>query len=175
MKKIIITLALILSISSQAEVSTQSGYSSLKVETYQQNGEDFVKFNYCQAGVKCRHLGPKEVYNRRDLEDKRFDERLEIAYSTAADVGVGAAAIWASLSAAVAYGASVAFTIPAGASAGVITPIISGSMIDRLNPLEQYRQASTLSNDVLDNEEVILDTEDELFDFISRLELVLSK
>ena len=100
---------------------------------------------------------------------------MDIAYSAVADIGVGAAALWAGLSAGVAYGLGVSATFITGGSSAIVIPTVSSAFIDSINPAEQYRQASTLSNRILDNEQVTLDSEDELTDFVGRLELVLKQ
>jgi hypothetical protein len=175
MKLILALSILLLSITSQANIVNKTGHSSLNINTTTVNGEDYLQFEYCQAGTECRNLGPKDQYKRRDLIDQRFEERMEVGYSLVADVGLGIAGLWAGLSAGIAYGIGVSATFIAGGTTAVAIPTVSSTMIDSLNPAEQYREASTLSDTVLNNDQISLDSEDDLTSFVKRLERVLNQ
>lgn len=176
MEKLLILCILILSItpSHAFNVTNSTGYSSLEIVTSISNGDEYLQFKYCQAGTACRNLGPKAKYLRVDLEDQRLHERMQIGYSAVADVGVGIVAAVLAIKAGLAYGLG-ATVVELGIGSAVTVPTVSAATIDTLNPMEQYRQASTLSNDVLNGEAVLLDSEDELSKFIKRLELILNK
>lgn len=144
-----------------------------------------VKFEDCFRGSKpecLRTIGPRDSYSVQELQSQRATETWEAYGAIAADVVVvaaltyGGVAAGASLSAGNAVNLSSFFDgiggmilgAPVGAAAGVATV----AYVQALNPVEQFKQASTLSNDVIYDRDVKKANVDK---FLERLTLVLEK
>lgn len=175
MKNIILTVLMCLSLNLNADIYSKNGHSKILILNEYTDCEEYISFKFCKAGAECISIGNKEYYSRSELEDIRFHEKMHIAYSSITNLGIGAVALWASLTAAVSYGASVTFAFYSSSAATISTPVISGVVVDSLNPIEQYREYRTLSDSVLGDEEYFLESENQLFEFVERLSKVLSK
>lgn len=146
-----------------------------------------VKIEKCVSGLEaktCATLGRKSSYSVKELRSQRAQENREIVYSVVADVALIAGAAYAGF-----YGGIVVINaLPASTSAtithfAVIPSVIGGletgaavliANANVLNPVEQTRQAKTLDENVISDEDTLIDNAD-MSDFIERLDLVLSK
>jgi hypothetical protein len=150
-----------------------------------------VKFEECFKGSnpECiRTLGPKAWYNVSELKSQRVTETVQAYGSILADAGVLVTAVYLG-----AVGGAMVFQGAAtGTSVGEVLSGIVGSMaggligagagaaggtalvttIQALNPVEQFKQASSVSDDVIEDRPV---EKADMNKFIARLTLVLEK
>lgn len=155
-------------------IRTVKTYVSLNSEGSVANGNIYlIKFNACYQDNTCRYLGPKQWYSHKELTDRRFQERWDVFFSVAGDAGaaVGTAAVTF-----VGWGVLFGGIGEIPAIVGLGTGSAGGAIVfDALNPYEQWQQQHTLSDDYLLGKKNVILTVQELTDFITRLETVLSK
>jgi hypothetical protein len=175
MKKILVSamLTMVFATAAFGKVVTRRGFTSINVLSQNLNGTELISFQFCKEGGGCRLLGNKRLYTRKELKSRRFNERLEVAYSTA---GVGAVAI---------AGAVVGFFTGGAIYGGVPEiPMIIGAVagtgaamneINAASPMEQLRQQGVISDTVLADRYVEVENEADIEEFKNRLELVLNK
>ncbi len=191
MKKLVSAMAFLLSFSTLASTLDVKPKRGLKlgdpyVRVTKLENEK-VRIEKCLSGLEaktCEKLGRRSSYSIKLLRSQRAEENREIVYSAVADVGLIAGAAYVGFYA----GIVVVNALPAATSATithfVVMPSVIGSLetgaallianANILNPLEQARQAKTLNEEVINDEDVEIDN-DEMNDFIQRLDLVLSK
>jgi hypothetical protein len=153
-----------------------------------------IKFEKCVSGLEsksCENLGRKSSYTIKELQSQRSEEQREVAYAVGADVGLVIAAAVGGVYAGAALGGTIISMAPAALGVNLTFLVGTGSMAtgiasletgtavliakaDVLNPLEQSRQAKTLNEDVINDNDVQIAKAD-MNDFIERLDLVLSK
>ena len=153
---------------------------------------DQVKFEECFKGAnpECfRTIGRKTSYSVSELNSQHMKETLQAYGSIVADTGivavsiytggVGGALLFQGVSTtggitgflAEVVGSVVGGALGAGAGAVGSTTLVA--TVRALNPVEQFKQASTISKAVLADREDV-QTKD-MNKFIERLELVLEK
>ena len=147
-----------------------------------------IKFEKCISGLEektCENLGKKKSYSLEELRSQRAEEKREIAYSAAGDLGLvvvaalGGVAVMGSVATLVeSIGVASELQGIASMSVSLAGPqVLAGTAminIDALNPIEQNRQAKTLNEEIITDKDVVIDNT-EMNGFIERLDLVLSK
>ena len=180
MKKIIIfaTFTILLIFSALAkDIIPESGTAlgSRYVKVTLSEGER-ISFEDCISGyeeTRCKFLGRKKDYSLDEVNDQKMIERLQVAGSIVTDATLGVIAYFSGGFAGMALVvANPSTACMVGSLAGVGGAGILAQKIDVLNPAEQYRQAETISSDVVADHLVKVK---DINAFIKRLDLVLSK
>ncbi len=191
MKKLVSAIAFLLSFSTLASTLDVKPKRGLKlgdpyVRVTKLKNEK-VKIEKCLSGLEsktCEKLGRRSSYSIKQLRSQRAEENREIVYSAVADVGLVAGAAYAGF-----YGGIIVINAFQAVASNAtyfffVMPSMIGTLetgaallianVNILNPLEQARQAKTLNEKVINDEDVEIDN-NEMNDFIQRLDLVLSK
>lgn len=144
--------------------------------------EDKVSFESCIFGYEkstCEFLGNNKYYSVKALTKQKTTESWQVAGSVALDIGlilatVGTAGYVGAATGALIYGTGTAGTtgLIIGTSAGVVGNAALITLVDAMNPYEQYKQSQTIHADVVNDNKVPVTN---IEDFIERLDLVLSK
>ncbi len=148
-----------------------------------------VRFENCRSGLEdqgCDNLGNKTSYTIKELRAQRLEENLQVGLSVVGDVAAILAIVYGGEIAAAAigegfWGYALAYTASGtavGGSALMVSvayhQLNTHNPLQALNPIEQYDQAQTLKENIIRDEDVRIERSD-MNDFISRLDLVLSK
>jgi len=151
------------------------------------NENGMVKFEECFKGAKpeCfRTLGPKTWYSLEELNSQHASETWQMYGSIVADAGIllvcvaGGAVIGGSIASAVAGSSGLGGVLASvgggvlGAGAGSKGGLAIVKTVQVLNPYEQFRQASAISGDVINDRPV---ENADMNKYIERLTLVLEK
>jgi len=191
-KILLMSILLLGSFTSFADVITKESSSRINVIKEFIDDEEFIKFEFCQADDDCKFLGPSEYYATKELKRIRFKERMQVSYSSGAAAFMGAGAAFITfIGVAIEVPAISAWTMytlvsGAGFGVGVGFPAIASKYgrngeeerrirADALNPFEQWEQQHTLSNTVISDEDYLVEQKEDLLNFVSRLDLVLNK
>ena len=184
MKKLIMTATLTILFTLPAlakdiipESGTAPGSRYVKVTLIE--GER-ISFEDCILGsssssneTRCKFLGRKKDYSLDEVNGQKMIERLQVAGSIVTDATLGVIAYFSGGFAGMALVvANPSTACMVGSLAGVGGAGILADKIDVLNPAEQYRQAETISSDVVADHLVKVK---DINAFIKRLDLVLSK
>lgn len=153
----------------------KAGDRYVKVSFDKENKISFEKCLY-QINDSCSSIGDEKSYNVTELKNQRIIENLQ--------VGSGVVGVIAGIAVGIYFGIEIGLLSAAeygfGASLFMIgTTTVSATIggcvasnIDQINPLHQYDQAKTISNEVLTDKLVKVDNIDT---FIENLEEVLKK
>lgn len=152
------------------------------------NQDGMVMFEECFKGSKpecIRTLGPKTWYSLEELNSQRAIESWQGYGSIVADFGIvvaaiaGGAVIGGAIASSATAGSSVLGGVFAsvgggilGAGAGGVGGMAIIKTVQVLNPYEQFRQASAISSDVINDHPV---ENSNMSKYIERLTLVLEK
>lgn len=144
--------------------------------------KDVVLFESCIKGFEsqsgCSVIGRNAGYSLDELTNQRSLENAEILGSTlSAAVGIiltaGTGAwIGGSIGASSGYIISGIGATLVGGAAGAAAGSVLVAAVDALNPIEQTQQAQVLNSEIIYDRDVEVS---DINDYISRLELVLSK
>ncbi len=143
---------------------------------------DEVSFKECSVPdpTVCKRIGNQDSYVISELVSQRNIEKWQVAGSVVADVALiltaGVGGLTASLFAintTVATGSSAAAAIYTGVGLGVGAASIAVTVVDALNPYEQYKQVETIQDKVLKDEKVFI--KGKVSTFAKRLASVLEK
>jgi len=143
---------------------------------------DEVSFKECSVvdPTDCKRIGNQDSYIISELVSQRNIEKWQVAGSAVADVALiltaGIGGLTASLFAintTVVTGSSGAMAVYTGVGLGVGAASVAVTVVDALNPYEQYKQVETVSDKVLKDENVFI--KGKASTFAQRLATVLEK
>lgn len=194
MKKFIFVLIALKSMTTFAADVTGIGKDIILVENKVINGYQKVSFKYCEDRDQpktCYYLGNKNepFYKISEITDQRFWLKSRFAATVMADAGivvatffggwVGGGALFSSTEALTyMYGGTAAAGangIIIGAGVGTAMGVgadIALAALDVINPVEQFRKLSTITNEVIYDRPVPIHSP--LNEFAARLSTVLS-
>lgn len=127
-----------------------------------------------------KFLGPRRFYSIEELRNLRTRENLDVLWSSLADAGIIALTITTG-----ATGEALLYSVVTpGASGGAVVPLLGGlaggaagvavdHFVTALNPVDQYDQARTLNEDVIQDRMVTVGEDQDLKEFVKRLEEAL--
>ena len=132
---------------------------------------DRVKFEKCYYGFDstCKQIGKNKFYSISDLDNQFYLEKAQVAGAVIADLAI--TIVGMSVGAAVIGVAGGTLGVALGAT---IVPAVAMDILPSIDPVEQYQQSETIDDEVINDEEVKINTSGVQL-FIDRLELVLNK
>lgn len=170
MKILFLLATLSFSYLSQARPDDVYGTSNYYVKVTENDSREMVRFELCHLrNLKpCEQIGSRKFYDKDKLIELRGSEKWDVLSSLIADVvviaglGLGGGALACSLTTSGTAAATIYGTI-AGVAGGSSIGTIATVVVDALNPAEQYAQLETLEKNVLNDKEINLDYDAQVF------------
>lgn len=163
-KSILIGMASLLTVSSTwASTNDIRGRGDKYIKVTELHNGEFVSFELCSLKRKntCFQIGSRKMYSKAELQKLRRSEGKDVVLSILADVGIGVIAIYGgALAGAVivsAGGGAAMVGASGGAVLGTAGTAALGINVDALNPAEQYRQVKVISDDVINDKDVVME------------------
>jgi hypothetical protein len=184
--------AVVLSVVNARAYDVTLPHSTHRIEVIPSSNRDFIHFRECDFETSengnhpCRRIGERDWYSLEDLRAQATVEKWQVAGATAADLGILAVTISGVTAITAAYVVGTGTFVGMGSSTFAVSYVVGApvwgslsfsaiNLIKAINPKEQYRQARTIRDDVIEDREVRLKNEKKLNEFIARLEVVLEK